>query len=118
MEELVGPAAGAGEECVCEDEEGEEVDRDACRSQSWWCSVFLRFCVGVPIWWSQMSVHSEAMSPSSWTFFAWTFRLLGAFGSFCACMSAVCVFPSAPLPLCVVAMVAALQYAPMWGARV
>jgi len=53
-----------------------------------------------------MRVHREAASPSSSTFFACIFRLLGAVDSFCACMSAVCVFPSAPLALCVVAIVA------------
>jgi len=76
----------------------------------------LRVCESIPIWWSQMRVHSEAMSPSSSTFFACIFRLLGAVGGFCACMSAVCVFPSAPLALCVVAMVAGCNM-PQCGER-
>jgi len=108
VEELGGPASGAGEECVGEAEEGEEVDGNACDSQ--YGSNHDEQCVGVPIWWSQMSVHSEAMSPSSSTFFACIFRLLGADGAFWVCMCSECVFGSAPSLCCVVAMAAVLQY--------
>lgn len=75
----------------------------------------------LPIWWSQSSVQSDAISPSSSGFFGCVFRLLGATATFCSCISAACAALRVPLPFGSAVLVAMLglspQYVRWWGTR-
>jgi hypothetical protein len=98
-EELCSPASRTGEEDVGEEEEQEEVYGDA-----WVLLVAVKNkghnpLRDIPIWCSQTSEHSSAMSPSSSPFFACVFRLFDAMATFCSCVSAACVLLGLALPL-------------------